>query len=556
MKVRKVRCAIYTRKSSDDGLEQEFNSLHAQREACEAYILSQKHEGWVCLPDQFDDGGISGGTMERPGLKRLLEGIRAGQIDQVVVYKIDRLTRSLSDFSKIVDILDEAEATFVSVTQSFNTATSMGRLTLNMLLSFAQFEREVTSERIRDKIAASKRKGMWMGGFVPLGYRSEGRTLVIHEEEAKVIRLIYDAYYAEGRVKAVKELLDRRKIRTSVRTSSSGITRGGKPFSFGHVHHILTNPVYAGRIRHKTKVYDGQHPPIIEPTDWDAIQDRLLENANNKRQGRDRARGRRKTKASPLTGKLFDETGDFLSPSHARLRTGTRLRYYISHRLVRGTRDEHPDAWRLPADELERKLFTALRDHLARPAVRAGLIFGADSAEITLLGKRLDKLAGNTAEAVAEGLSTIQRAKIQPGRLEVELDKERLAQLLELPTNQIDGTFLRFDASFQLRRRGVETKLILGGEQRQRDETLFRNIAKGRQVLELVCSGKSYSQIADKLGTSKRNVQHLIEFAFLAPDIIEDVYDGKQPVGFTSEWVKRNKLPSDWDAQCAMIARL
>lgn len=553
---RKVRCAIYTRKSSDDGLEQEFNSLHAQREACEAYILSQKHEGWVCLPDEFDDGGISGGTMERPGLKRLLEGIRAGQIDQVVVYKIDRLTRSLSDFSKIVDILDEAEATFVSVTQSFNTATSMGRLTLNMLLSFAQFEREVTSERIRDKIAASKRKGMWMGGFVPLGYRSEGRTLVIHEDEARVVRLIYDTYQSEGRIKAVKELLDNKEIRTSLRTSASGTTRGGKPFSFGHVHHILTNPVYAGRIRHKTKVYDGQHPAIIEAEVWHAIQDQLLENANHERRGRDRARGRRRTKSSPLTGKLFDETGDFLSPSHAKSRTGTRLRYYISHRLVRGTLEEHPDAWRLSADELERKLLATLTDHLAKPVVRAGLIIGPESAEITLLGKRLDDLAVRAGSEVRDTLSTIQRVTIRPGHLDVALDKEHLARLLELPTDQLDETYLRFEAPFQVRRRGVETKLILGGEQRKRDETLFRNIAKGRQVLELVCKGKSYAQIAEGLGTSKSSIQHLIEFAFLAPDIIEDVYDGKQPVGFTSEWVKRNKLPSDWDAQRAMIARL
>lgn len=501
----KIRCAIYTRKSSDDGLEQEFNSLHAQREACEAYILSQKHEGWVCLSDKFDDGGIFGGTMERPGLKRLLDGIRAGQIDQVVVYKIDRLTRSLSDFSKIVDILDEAEATFVSVTQSFKTATSMGRLTLNMLLSFAQFEREVTSERIRDKIAASKRKGMWMGGLVPLGYRSDGRTLAIHEQEAVTVRLIYDTYRNEGRIKAVKQLLDRKRIKTSMRTSSSGATRGGKSFSFGHVHHILTNPVYAGRIRHKAKVYDGQHPAIIEPMDWDATQKQLLQNANSERQGKERARRRRQTNSSTLIGKLFDETGDFLSPSHARSRTGTRLRYYISHRLVRGTLDEHPDAWRLPADELERKLQVAMKNHLAKPAVLAGLIVSADTAKINLLGKTHNHLGRLDITEAINSLSAIRKVTIRPGFMEVVLDKERLAQLLELPTDQLDDAFLQFEAPFQLRRRGVETKLILGGEQRQRDETLFRNVARGRQVLGFVCEGKSYSQIADKLGTSKRN---------------------------------------------------
>ena len=553
---RKIRCAIYTRKSSDDGLEQEFNSLHAQREACEAYILSQKHEGWICLSEEFDDGGISGGTMERPGLKRLLDGIRAGQIDQIVVYKIDRLTRSLSDFSKIVDILDEAEATFVSVTQSFNTATSMGRLTLNMLLSFAQFEREVTSERIRDKISASKRKGMWMGGHVPLGYRSEGRTLAIDTEEAKVIRLIYDTYRSEGRIKAVKELLDRKPIITSVRTSASGAKRGGKPFSFGHVHHILTNPVYAGRIRHKTKVYEGQHPPIIEREVWDAVQASLLENANAERQGRERARGRRRTQSSPLIGKLFDETGDFLSPSHARSRTGTRLRYYISHRLVRGTREEHPDAWRLPADELERKLLVAIKEHLAKPTVRVGLANQADCSGLTMFGKRLEELAARDINSADNSLSAIKHVTIKPGHLDIELGREPLAGLLDLPPHELSETHLRFEAPFQLRRRGVETKLILGGEHRERDETLFRNIAKGRKVFDLVCEGKSYSQIAEQLGTTKSNVQHLIEFAFLAPDIIEDVYAGKQPIGLTSEWVKRNKLPADWGAQRDMISRL
>lgn len=256
--MKKIRCAIYTRKSSEEGLEQEFNSLDAQREACASYVASQKHEGWVLLPTHYDDGGLSGGTLERPALKQILKDIGAGLVDQIIVYKIDRLTRSLADFSKIVDVLDAAKASFVSVTQSFNTATSMGRLTLNMLLSFAQFEREVTAERIRDKIAASKRKGLWMGGNVPLGYEADGRTLKINNPDAKTICHLYDLYEQHQTVRAVKEEADRLKLRTKKQTRKSGEVSGGGAFDRGHIHHILTNPIYAERIRHKTKVFEGQ----------------------------------------------------------------------------------------------------------------------------------------------------------------------------------------------------------------------------------------------------------------------------------------------------------
>ena len=249
--MRRIRCAVYTRKSSEDGLEQDFNSLDAQREACEAYIASQRHEGWELLPDRYDDGGISGGHLDRPALHRLMEAVDAKQADQIVVYKIDRLTRSLADFAKLVDRLDDAESSFVSVTQSFNTATSMGRLTLNMLLSFAQFEREVTAERIRDKIAASKRKGMWMGGLVPLGYDADGRTLRISETEARIVRRLYDLYLERGTLREVKEQAEQEGLRSKLRQSPSGRTSGGKPLDRGQIQHLLSNPVYAGRIRHK-----------------------------------------------------------------------------------------------------------------------------------------------------------------------------------------------------------------------------------------------------------------------------------------------------------------
>ena len=327
--MRRIRCAIYTRKSSEEGLEQDFNSLDAQREACEAYIASQKHEGWEVLRDHYNDGGISGGHLDRPALQRLMQAVDEKRVDQIVVYKIDRLTRSLTGFAKLVDRLDAAQASFVSVTQSFNTATSMGRLTLNMLLSFAQFEREVTSERIRDKIAASKRKGMWMGGHVPLGYCADGRTLKINEAEGPTIRTLYDLYRKLGSVREVKDRAEALGFRSRRRARSCGRVSGGIPFDRGHLHHILSNPVYAGRIRHKGQVYDGQHPAIIDPKTWDKVQELLQSGAAISRGTR------KKAITSPLAGKLFDETGDRLTPSHSR-KNGKRLRYYVSRRVIAG----------------------------------------------------------------------------------------------------------------------------------------------------------------------------------------------------------------------------
>ena len=330
--MKKIRCAIYTRKSSEEGLEQEFNSLHAQREACASYVASQRHEGWVLLPDQYDDGGISGGTLERAGLQRLLHDVDEGLVDQIVVYKIDRLTRSLADFAKLVERLDAADASFVSVTQSFNTATSMGRLTLNVLLSFAQFEREVTAERIRDKIAASKRRGLWMGGTIPLGYEPDGRTLKIVEDEARTVRTLFDLYLEHGSIRAVKQHSDRLGLRSKARmgeaTESQAVSE--RSFDRGHIHYILSNPLYAGRIWHRDQVFEGQHPAIIDPDVWDDVQARLKAGA-----GRVRGQAGRGMAVSPLAGKLFDETGDRLTPSHAS-KKGRRYRYYVSNRMIVG----------------------------------------------------------------------------------------------------------------------------------------------------------------------------------------------------------------------------
>ena len=266
------RCAIYTRKSSEEGLEQEFNSLQAQHEACSAFIRSQHHEGWVSGRTGYDDGGFSGGNLERPALQRLLADIAAGRVDVVVVYKVDRLTRSLADFARLVEIFDAQGVSFVSVTQQFNTTSSMGRLTLNVLLSFAQFEREVTGERIRDKIAASKKKGMWMGGIVPLGYDASERTLVINPAEAETVRHIFALYREFGCVRRVKEEADRLGLRTKRSTTAKGTERGGKPFSRGHLYHLLSNPIYTGQIAHGGQLYPGQHPALIEHETWTAVR--------------------------------------------------------------------------------------------------------------------------------------------------------------------------------------------------------------------------------------------------------------------------------------------
>ena len=297
------RCAVYTRKSSEEGLEQDFNSLHAQREACEAFIRSQQGEGWRLVRTAYDDGGLSGGTMDRPALQRLLDDIRHGLIDVIVVYKVDRLTRSLADFAKMVEIFDALGVSFVAVTQQFNTTTSMGRLTLNVLLSFAQFEREVTGERIRDKFAASKRKGMWMGGVPPLGYDVSERRLIVNETEVVTVREIFERYLVLGSVCLLRNDLERRGVVSKVRVSRTGIKTGGRSFSRGALYELLSNPIYIGEVRHKQERHSGQHKAILERELWDRVQHHLREQAAQHR--------KRATKAlpSPLAGKLFDENG-------------------------------------------------------------------------------------------------------------------------------------------------------------------------------------------------------------------------------------------------------
>ncbi|MGB1234889.1 MAG: recombinase family protein [Planktomarina sp.] len=562
--MKKVRCAIYTRKSSEDGLEQEFNSLDAQREACEAYIASQKHEGWTLIPTAYDDGGLSGGSLERPALKRLMDDLAQGHVDQIIVYKIDRLTRSLGDFSKIVDVLDAAGASFVSVTQSFNTATSMGRLTLNMLLSFAQFEREVTAERIRDKIAASKRKGLWMGGNVPLGYKPDGRTLSICETDAATVRTLYQLYTTHRNIRIVKREADKQGLRTAVRTLLCGRMKGGTAFSFGHLHHILTNPIYAGRIRHKKNVYPGQHPALIDPEAWDALQIMLAEASATPRN-----KERDTTQRSLLVGKVFDETGDRLTPSHTKTGKGRRLRYYVSHRLIRGQGRKDPTGWRLPGPDFEYMVQSVVHNHLAQPMVQAGLVETATVGEIDRITKALGillrdkpgieaKIKGrDEASGLKDACPTstnilpdmIEKVNIAQGTIQITLAAEAIGMLLNVPVSRITEDQLSITSEFQHRKRGVETKLVLADAPALRDEVLFKNIALAHRYFDMIVAGMTYAEIATVQSTSKRRVQQIVELAFLAPDIIRKVWEGTQPVGLTSNWLKSHAVPAFWDQQ-------
>lgn len=586
----RIRCAIYTRKSSEEGLEQEFNSLHAQREACTAYITSQKHEGWIVLPQSYDDGGISGGTLERPALRRLLADVDEGLVDQIVVYKIDRLTRSLADFAKLVERLDAAKASFVSVTQSFNTATSMGRLTLNVLLSFAQFEREVTAERIRDKIAASKRKGLWMGGNIPLGYEPDGRTLRIVEEEARIIRILYDLYLQHGTILSVTEEARRLQLRSKGRhgpveevarseigqpyqaqegaTADNisheippsdddavrpGVTGCGALLTRGPIHYILTNPVYAGRIRHRSQIHEGQHPSIIDPATWDRVQQKLQEEAARKR-GKANS-----TAASPsfLVGKLFDEEGDRLTPTHAQ-KQGRRYRYYVSRRLIEKAAKDimSPNGWRIPGPALEVGIADRIIAHL-RQRLALATDQSADAATLHRMQVRLQAAASTPdPDSIQSRLACLSRATIRPGQIDFALDRDGVAALLGLASALLDEAVLTFAAPFQYRKRGKETRLVIGDVQQAVDPILIRNIARANRIYDAIRRGRSIAEAAAGEGFSTRRALQLLDLAFIAPDIVRSIIQGEQPAGLTSAWLEQHPLPSAWQAQRQTIAQL
>jgi DNA invertase Pin-like site-specific DNA recombinase len=545
-------------------LEQSFNSLHAQREACEAYILSQRHEGWSVIPTAYDDGGFSGGTMERPALKALLADISAGQVDVVVVYKIDRLTRSLFDFAKIVEALDAHTVSFVSVTQSFNTTTSMGRLTLNVLLSFAQFEREVTGERIRDKVAASKKRGMWMGGNVPLGYDLRDRKLVVNKKEAEAVRTIFRLYANLGAVRKVKAEIDILGLRTKLHTHASGKTRGGLPFRIGHIYTILRNHLYRGQIKHKGEVYVGDHEPIIDQALWDQAQAQLASNAAVRRSSKS------SKDPSLLVGLLFDGKDNRMTPSHA-VKNGKRYRYYISTNLIagksRGRDCDRGEGLRIAAQEIEGHVITAIAMFLAdQQKVMAELCADGAAPAIANAVLRQARIFGEGLKA--EGnldrheliRSLIVRVRINDTSICVELRRPALREKLGLPIDAVLRDIeppLQLQMPAELRRLGKEKRLIVAAHapKSNPDTALIKAVVRGHQWFEMLKSRKflSITDITDAEILPRTYVGSLIPFALLAPDITEAILEGTQPIDLNLDRLINLSLPIDWAEQRSVL---
>jgi site-specific DNA recombinase len=537
-----LRCAIYTRVSTENGLEQEFNSLDNQREASEAYIKSQAHEGWKLIQDRYDDGGFSGGSMDRPALAKLLDDVRARRVDVIVVYKVDRLTRSLADFAKLVELFDEHDVSFISVTQAFNTTTSMGRLTLNMLLSFAQFEREITGERIRDKVAASKKRGIWMGGAVPFGYRVENRALHIVEEHAEFVRDLFKRYLKLGSVVRLKTVLDAENLRLPVRIVGTGKTTGGGLISRGHIYWILSNPIYVGRLRHKGQIHDGLHSAIIDLETWDRVQRRLAEQTQTRP-------GPHRNVACFLAGKLFDDRGNRMGPSHA-AKGGRRWRYYVSRAILTGRKSDAGSVTRVPAAQIEKQVFDAIKDVIAsrHSTERLGAL-----SHVALSGKTIG--SHPTVNKPCLGLfdhedmfDAIERVTIDAKEIEIQLSDA-------VAVNSQDRTL----AIPWTRPSPYQRREIVQGEGEPRSpirpmrvqaRAVFAESLRNahRWLDELILDrGQTIESIAARERKSERSIRMTLSLAFVAPPIIAAAVEGRLPRGFG---VKRlMDLPTVWSQQ-------
>jgi|TARA_R100000501_G_scaffold17610_2_gene33059 DNA invertase Pin-like site-specific DNA recombinase len=535
-----LRCAVYTRKSTEDGLEQEFNSLDAQREACEAYILSQHQEGWTLDSGRYDDGGISGGTMARAGLQALLAEVDAGRIQVIVVYKVDRLTRSLADFAKIVEVLDARGASFVSVTQAFNTTTSMGRLTLNVLLSFAQFEREVTGERIRDKIAASKKKGIWMGGPVPLGYRVEERHLVPVPEEAERVRYIMHAYLEEPSARVLIERLRREGVVTKVQQRVSGPHRGGIPFARGSLYHLLKNPIYRGMIVHKGTAYPGEHVPIVEAELFEAVQVKLAAQAPQ-RKATNNARH-----APLLRGLLFDGHGRAMPVTHANKR-GVRYRYYASRKAPS---DDQPVV-RVAAEKLDKAVrktvaaFLADRDRLQRE------LDYSSASELQEQLHQCEKLAADleAGQGSPAAGDLIERVTYLGGTAEIAIAAARIGtrEPLTLTTEPL------------ARRWSREPKLSFGTTSAPpiaaKAAVLGQLLSRAIEVREAAIANPELTphQLGKRLRMDRRTVSRMIRLSYLSPRIVEGILEGEPPHGLDRKRLLGAELPLCWKEQAEMV---
>ncbi|MDT3683451.1 MAG: recombinase family protein [Pseudorhodoplanes sp.] len=516
-----VRCAIYTRVSTDHGLEQDFNSLDAQYEAAQAYIKSQAHAGWSLIRAKYDDGGFSGGNTERPALQHLLQDVRAGKIDVIVVYKVDRLTRSLADFVKLVELFDQHQVSFVSVTQQFNTTTSMGRLTLNVLLSFAQFEREVTSERIRDKIAASKRKGLWVGGMAPLGYDTRDRKITVNKAEAQVVQTIFKTYLQLGNLTLLLADLRKRSIVTKVRTLKTGKTVGGIPFTRGPLAHLLRNRFYVGEVLFKGEILTGEQVAIIDRALFDAVQARLTEQLNCHNT-------ERMNSDALLMGRIFNDRGNRMSPSHAR-KHGVRYRYYLSSALLQGQAEKAGSIRRVTAPEIEAVILKSVRQHV-KPASSMddrGLI----ETHVARVEVHPDRLIIHLAQVS------------KPGR-----QKSTGKTPLNVPWHKAPMT----------RRREI---LLPAGIARQharpiRSESralLVASIARGRRWLAelLADANASTESIARRERCSVRKINMTISLAFIAPDLVQAAVTGRLPRGIGL--ARLIDMPAEWSRQHQML---
>jgi DNA invertase Pin-like site-specific DNA recombinase len=538
---KRLRCAIYTRKSTEEGLDMAFNSLDAQREACAAYALSQKSEGWTVLPTLYDDGGFSGGSMERPALARLLADVQSGKVDVVIVYKVDRLTRSLNDFARIVDVFDAAGASFVSVTQQFNTTTSMGRLTLNVLLSFAQFEREVIAERVRDKIAQSKAKGMWMGGTVPFGYKIIDKKLVPNADEAKTVQHIYRRYLTLPSVMALMEELEAEGIFNR----PSKISGQSQPFVRGPLHYLLSNPTYIGKVRHKGQIHGGEHEAIIDQPLWEAVQEKRRAAIGMKRE---RGNGQH---ASLLTGMIRDHLDRPMSPSHA-VNQQRRYRYYVSSMAaVVEDGDSREAALRLPATELERTVVDAISDLLADERTIMTLP-QADAQAIVRRGRAAQALAtkmvdGSKAE-LRQQLQCLGLAiRIQPERIEASISQRLLVAMLDkaAPAAEDDGVRIPILIPTRPDRRGHNLKLVLRSEKDRPariNPTLIALLAKAEDARQQLFANEAPSR--------DHKLERVARLAFLAPDIVNAIMEGRQPPALTTRRLMQlPRIPLEWQSQ-------
>jgi len=565
---KRFRCAIYTRKSTDEGLEQDFNSLDAQREACAAFIQSQKHEGWTVLTTAYDDGGYSGGSMERPALQRLLADIEAGRIDVVVVYKVDRLTRALSDFAKLVEIFDRCGVSFVSITQQFNTTTSMGRLTLNILLSFAQFERELIGERVRDKIAASKKKGMWMGGTVPLGYDVQDRKLLVNKAEARTVVDIYQRYLRLKSVRALRAELDAAAIRSKRRVRPDGTEYGNQRFSQGALYLMLQNRTYRGEATHKGSAYPGEHAAIVDKPLWDAVQAVLAENRVA------RASGANTKQPSLLTGLLFDEAGERLTPTWS-IKKGTRYRYYVSTSLVKGNGKAQSTRRRIPAGNLENVVTERLRKFFSSRGELLDAIDGQNlgrSGQGHLIqgGRQIADELGQTPNKDRATITTlVRRVVVRADSVDVEISQNRLATLLGSNTIELamekyppidpSDRILTLTAAVQLKRVGREMKLLVddSNDSRAPDMGLLRIVARAHDIQTRLAQDTSLTvhDIAREERISAAYIYILLRLRWLAPDITTAIVNGRQPPQLNAQKLMRltAHLPANWAEQRALL---